>query len=234
VVLRGALNTNSPPGRVADRRLFLFSAIAISAIIFAGFAHSYYLKAWLGSRVLTAILHVHGLIMTAWIVLFLTQTLLVANHRTSLHRKLGMLGAVLTGSVLAIGSLIVFKAIYRRYPEAGAAQASQLFVAYDGLNLLVFTGLVCTALYLRWRSDVHKRLMLIATVSLLPPAMGRIIEQLAKAEAPMVILALMIACVVACLVFDTLKNRRLHPALGWSGALLIASSALTYFTQIRS
>jgi len=172
--------------------------------------------------------------MTAWIVLFLTQTLLVANHRITLHRKLGMLGAVLSGLVLSIGSLVVFKAIYRRYPEADAAQASQLFVAYDGLNLLVFAGLVWTALCLRWRSDVHKRLMLMATVSLLPPAIGRIIEQLAKAESPITILASMIACVITCIVFDTLKNRRLHPALGWSGALLIATSALTYFTQIRT
>jgi hypothetical protein len=63
-------------------RTYFLSALIISAIMFVGFAKNYYLRTWIGTRPITAIVHVHGLVMTAWILLFLTQTLLVARRRT--------------------------------------------------------------------------------------------------------------------------------------------------------
>jgi hypothetical protein len=42
--------------------------------------------------------------MTAWLVLFFVQVRLVAVHRTDLHRGLGVVGAVLAGLVLVVGT----------------------------------------------------------------------------------------------------------------------------------
>ncbi len=72
------------------RSIYFGAAIAIAAIMFAGFARNYYLRAWIGTRVITFMVHVHGFVMTAWVVMFVTQTLLIAKHRIDLHRKLGM------------------------------------------------------------------------------------------------------------------------------------------------
>jgi hypothetical protein len=79
----------APQSRAAERLFFIASAAVISALCFAGFARSYYLRAWLGKRALAPILHLHGLVMTAWIGLFAIQIMLVAKHRTRLrHRRL--------------------------------------------------------------------------------------------------------------------------------------------------
>jgi tetratricopeptide (TPR) repeat protein len=84
------LNRVSPATRVGERRFFIASAIAILLLFFAGFARSYYPRAWLSTRVLAPILHLHGLIMSAWIALFIVQIALVSRYRIRLHRRLGL------------------------------------------------------------------------------------------------------------------------------------------------
>ena len=80
-----------------SRRSWFYSAMgfAIAIIVAVGFARTYYLKAWLHPRPLTLRLHLHGLMLTSWIVLFLVQTGLIAASRITAHRRLGLAGAAL-------------------------------------------------------------------------------------------------------------------------------------------
>ncbi|HEV2617498.1 MAG TPA: hypothetical protein VGU63_12910 [Candidatus Acidoferrales bacterium] len=80
---------------VVDRRFYTWVAVAAALVVFAGFARTYYLKEFFGTRSLALLLHVHGLVMTLWFLLFLVQVRLVAAHRTDLHRRLGVFGALL-------------------------------------------------------------------------------------------------------------------------------------------
>jgi hypothetical protein len=112
--------------------------------------------------------HVHGLVMTAWILLFLTQTLLIAKRRTDLHRKLGVAGAFLAIIVVVLGIYTIAGSILRRHPGTSVGSFALTFVAFDGLSLLLFGGLVVSALRVRSRPHAHKRLMLMAVVALLP------------------------------------------------------------------
>src|SRR6266540_6354206 len=81
--------------RSHDRRFFTGMAIAAALTVFIGFAPTYYLSGTFGGRPLTTLVHIHGAIATAWILLFLTQTSLIAATRTDLHRRLGVAGALL-------------------------------------------------------------------------------------------------------------------------------------------
>jgi len=63
---------------------YTWVAVGAALIVFAGFARTYYLKELSGTRSLLLLLHVHGLVMTLWFVLFLAQVRLVATHRTDL------------------------------------------------------------------------------------------------------------------------------------------------------
>lgn len=224
-----------PVTRFAERRFFIGSAIVIAALCFAGFARSYYLRAWLGKRALAPVLHLHGMIMTAWIVLFTVQIVFIAKHRIQLHRKLGVLGALLAALVVGLGAFIVVRDVGRQSPNATTASFWTLFAAFDGINLILFGGLVFAAVWMRRRSDVHKRLMLLAALSLLPPALGRIAIQFVPDERePITKLALLAGCVVLVVLIDTLRNRRLHPAFGWGIALLLSLNYATYLAQISS
>jgi len=225
------LNTEQS-ARNETRQLFLASALAIAAIMFLGFAKNYYLRAWLGTRAISPMVHVHGMVMTAWVVLFLTQTLLVARRRTDLHRRLGIGGAFLAIVVVALGAYTIHNSILRHHLAGSAELYALTFVAFDGLSLLLFGGLIFVALRLRSRPPIHKRLMLMATISLLPPAYGRAVAYLMHRHVQILVLALMALSVLVCVSIDTLRHRRLHPAFGWGGGLVLISNLLTYLAQI--
>lgn len=217
----------------ANRRVFsyLLSALIIAAIMFVGFAKNYYLRTWIGTRPITRMVHVHGLVMTAWILLFLTQTALISKRRTDLHRKLGVAGAFLAVIVVALGIYTIANSILRQQSNADLHLFALLYVAFDGLSLLLFGGLVIAALRLRRKPQVHKRLMLMALVCLLPPAFGRLVAYFTLSGVSAIVLGLMCATVFSCVAIDAFRHRRLNPALVWGGALIIAVNVLTYVAQ---
>ena len=62
-------------------------------IVFVGFAPTYYLRAFYHADPLPSVFRIHGLVFTAWVVLFVVQTALVSARRTDIHRRLGVVGA---------------------------------------------------------------------------------------------------------------------------------------------
>src|SRR6185503_10787626 len=97
-----------PVASIDKRRERLFytgMAAAILLTVFAGFSRTYYLRPVFQTDRLIPLLHVHGLIFTSWIVLFLIQTSLVAAKRTRTHMSLGIAGGVLAALMIVIGTL---------------------------------------------------------------------------------------------------------------------------------
>jgi hypothetical protein len=146
--------------RGSERRLYTWAAIAIVLIVLTGFARSYYLKGFFGTPALPGgLVHLHGLVMTSWVVLFVVQVRLIASHRTPLHRRLGVLGAFLAPVVVVVGFLTAVGAARR---GASPGPPALVFLSIPLGDLVVFTTLVATALFLRRRSEIHKRLMLLS------------------------------------------------------------------------
>ena len=77
-----------------DRRFYTWVAIAIPIIVLLGFARTYYLKGFFAGPELPALVHLHGVVMTVWVALFIIQVRLVASRRTNIHRRLGVLSGV--------------------------------------------------------------------------------------------------------------------------------------------
>ena len=217
-----------------SQRLYAGAAVGVAALVFAGFAPSYYLRAFFNSRHLTPLAHVHGVLMTGWIVLFATQAILVRKGCVALHRRLGICGAALAAAIVPVGSLTVAAAIRRRFPGVDLARFARIFVEFDGLSLSVFGALVLAAVLWRARADVHKRVMLCATVALLPPAVGRIAEHLAPASDWNLAIAAIVtsAFVLVCALADTLRNGRVHVAMAWGAASVLGANLLTRLAQL--
>jgi hypothetical protein len=208
-----------------DRRMYIWFAVVMPVIVLAGFARSYYLKGFFGFPALPSLLvHLHGIVMTSWVVLFVTQVTLVATGRTKTHQRLGMSGAVLAALIVIVGVLTAIAGAARgATPGPPALQ----FLAVPLFDMLAFATLVGTALYFRRRRlDIHKRLMLLAAVNLLAPAIARIPLHFIETGGPLAFFGLTDLCLLACLGFDTIKNRRLHPAFLWGTLLIIASQPL--------
>ncbi len=215
-------------------RLYSYAALAVAALVFAGFARSYYLRVLFHVRAIAPLVHVHGILMSAWIALFVTQALLIARHRPDLHRRLGVAGAALAPLIVVIGSLTVTAAIHRRFPAVGPLRFGRIFVEFDGLSLWSFGALALAAVLWRSRPDVHKRLMLSATVVLLPPAVGRIAEHLLSGGDWNLLIAAATTSVFAlvCALVDTLRLGRLQPAMAWGTACVLAANLLTQLAQV--
>jgi hypothetical protein len=204
---------------------FLWAALTCSFIALIGFGRTYYLKALFETPPLPTLLHLHGAIMSSWCLLFGAQTYLVTTHRVHLHRHLGSFGAVLALAVVVVGAYATVEATAREVRDHVVHQFHFLF-GLNLVNLLIFAILVVMALALRVRPDFHKRLMLLATVTMLAPAIARIVLLFTHVAA-----AQFLAfdfCILACAAVDTAVHRRLHPAFGWGAAFVLASFHLTY------
>src|SRR6185369_12531279 len=140
------------PARVNDRRLYIFAAILTPLIVLAGFARTYYLKPFFSTPDLPGrIVHLHGIVMTAWVALFIAQVSLVATRRTKIHMRLGVFGAVLAALVVAVG---VLTALYAAARGATPGPPALQFLVIPLGDMLVFAILIGTALYFRRRLDI--------------------------------------------------------------------------------
>ena len=195
----------------AERPLYTAAALVGAFVVFAGFAPTYYLNSFFGAADLTTLKHVHGVVMTAWFVLFFVQARLAATGRIAIHRRLGVAGVVLAALVVATGTTVAIAAA-----KAGSAPVAGIsplvFMVLPLGEMVAFALLFAAAVALRRRSDYHKRLMLLASLAILAPAFGRFPTDALGLSGPPVFFALTDLVVLACIAYDTAKNRRLHPA----------------------
>jgi hypothetical protein len=205
-----------------QRWFYVTAALFAAAVIFAGFAPTFYLKAFFGSPELSTLKLVHGVVFSGWLVLFVTQTWLVASDRRGIHRRLGVAGALLVVAMSIVGYLLAVDTGRRGFtPDSHVTPLG--FMAIPLFDLGVFVALVACALLLRGRSDWHKRLMLLATLSLLPPAIARIAIQFPPAPVLPIAFGGTALIVLAAIIIDRLAQRRLHPAMLWGGLFVIVS-----------
>lgn len=204
----------------ADRRFYVVAALVALLLVLTGFARTYYLKGYFSAPALTLLQHVHGVIMTTWFLLFVVQTWLVATRRVAAHRRLGVFGAVLAGLVVVVGVAI---AIHGARRGASPGPPPLVFLAVPLGDVAVFAALVGTALWLRSSRETHRRLMLVATLSILPAAVGRLPITPMN---PLVFFGIPDLCILVALAYDTWRHRRLHPAFLWGAIVVIASHPL--------
>jgi hypothetical protein len=225
-------------------RLFLVASLSMIAIVLIGFGPTLYLRALfdpppdaLRAIVLTeggaavdtqlpASVYVHGVVMTAWFVLLAVQAWLVAAGRTGVHRRLGVAGAVL--AVLVVGTGVDLSLSFPSRIAASGLENSanaNLAIWLNLGGLFAFSVLVGAALYLRARSAIHKRLMLVASIGMIDPALGRISAWPVLAEMSRVVAVLVanlpLLALLAMLIVHDIKTRR-RPHLATVLAILFA------------
>jgi hypothetical protein len=224
----GKQSTSASAVIVSKRRERLFytgMAVAFMLTVFAGFARTYYLRPYFGTPSLTPLLHLHGVVFTSWLLLLLTQTALVAANRTGVHRRLGMAGAVIAVVMVIVGTATAI--IRAKVVEVPAGAPSPLvFLTIPLGDMLVFASLVGAGFYFRRRGDIHKRLMLLATISILPAATARLPFAFIQQVGPLAFFGLADLFIVACLIYDLVARRRVHRATAWGGLLIVVSHPL--------
>jgi len=163
-----------PKARLSfEHRFFLAVAVLFPLITVIGFAPSYYLKAAFNSPPLPSLLvHLHGLTMSLWIVLFVVQSVLISAKQIRLHMTLGLLGIAVAAAVVVLGWMTGYAAASRGSAFPGYTPAEFFLVPVFGL--IKFSIIFTAAIYFRKNAASHKRLMLLTVLVLLDPSIGRL------------------------------------------------------------
>jgi len=156
-----------------EHRFFLTVAVLFPLITFIGFAPSYYLKTVFNSRPIpSTLVHVHGLVMSLWIILFSVQAYLISSKRIKLHMTLGMSSIVLAAVMIVTGMMTAVAAGARGGGFPGYPPL--VFMNVPLVGVFVFAVLFGAALYYRKNAANHKRLMLVTVLVFLSPSISRL------------------------------------------------------------
>ena len=216
--------------RGRDRTFFTTAAVANAVIIAAGFGYSTYARLYLGDPrfggpTLATLVRLHAAVSTAWTVLLIVQTRLIAASRVGLHRRLGIAGAAIAVAIVGFGWVVAVSALKRAVgagalPETLARQI--LILSFQ--ELTVFAILVSAALWLRKKGGFHKRLILLGTVALLPAATTRPFD-VGSVPGTLMMFGLVETMFVAALwLHDRRMSGQIHPATIWGGGLLVITA----------
>jgi Ni/Fe-hydrogenase subunit HybB-like protein len=164
----------------------------------------------------------HGLVMFAWVGLFLTQVALIVCHRPLWHRRLGVIGMAVALLVVGLGVPTSITAARLGGDHLPAGLTPPQFLASALTSLAAFALLAGSGLALRRRPAFHKRLMLLSNIPPLIAVFARLIFFL---HLNVGITTLRNLLLLAFIVIDTMRTRRLHPALAGGSAFLVAADA---------
>ena len=208
------------------RHFFEAMACVIAVVVFAGFAPTFYLSSALNGPALTPMAQIHGVVFTLWIVLLLVQTRLAAVGWIVSHRRFGVLGAALAVAMTVVGVATGIAAAARGHAPGGGDPRSFLIIPLSGIA--VFAATVAFAIAMRRRTDVHKRLMMIANISLLDPAIARLPLAIMVVH-PLVSFGLACLLGVAVAIYDLVTLGRVHGATLIALPLTAASQPLALY-----
>ena len=209
--------------RPGQRWFWLTGALFAALVVFVGFSPTFYLRNLFGTPQLSTLKLVHGTVFSAWVLLFVVQTWLVATNRRDIHRVLGAFGALLLVAMCVVGYRMAIESGRSGFTPDPAKVSALSFMAVPLFDLGVFALLVSVALVLRARSDWHKRLMLVATLSLLPPAIARVALQFPPLPVLPIAFGGTALVIVAAMGLDRATLHRLHPATLWGSLFVILS-----------
>lgn len=206
-----------------DRWFYTGMTIAMTFTVFAGFAPSFYLrKAGFDGPPLTPFVLLHAAMMTAWMLGGVLQTTLIAARNAPLHRTFGWLFTALALAIVITGPQVGIAAIKRGAIPPGLTP-EQFFV-------LPMAGAVMFAIFVTlgvlWRNDAqtHKRLMLLATISIMDAAIARMPGMFDLG--PIAFFAGADAFIVAGVLWDLVSRRRVHPVWIYGGLAIAISQVL--------
>lgn len=167
-------STAGVPGlpRAVDRPHGFFFAMALvfAAIAFAGFARTYLIPVATGRFGGPALVQVHALLFFGWTILWALQVRLAASGRRDLHRAMGLAAISLATAMLCTSVFLVARTLNVNI----ALPDARLVALLPLTQILMFAGFFAAGVVNLRKPEVHRRLMLLATVSLLNAPAARI------------------------------------------------------------
>lgn len=214
-----------------DRRFHVAAAVAAAILTFVGFSPTFFARP-ASLPALPTLVTLHGVIFSGWLVAYGLQSALITVRRRDLHRALGYWFVGLGASMVVLGVITAVESV-RRGAGAGLVDDPRVFMVIPFFDFVLFAGFLGAGYLWRHSPETHKRLMLLATIDLIGPAMARMAQQssrpLFSEHFPMWAFAGMMLFIAVGCVYDMATRRRVHPAYLWGAAILTASGPIRFW-----
>src|SRR4051794_22046301 len=216
--------------KASERKFYSRMAIFMVALVFIGFAPSFYLRNLVPSYprpnpTLPPAVLFHGLMFTLWMALLVIQTQLVSTRRVETHMKLGKAAMLVA---IALIPVMYLTAVWGVARESHPPFTDSLnWTAIPLAVIPAFAFLIYEAWRRRREAQWHKRLMLSATIlfvagrgfsrtPLAPPIFWGFTAQL---------LFGIVLLFVPLFVWDRRTQGKVHAAT-WTGFLVALAAAI--------
>ena len=154
-------------------RYFYFSmALACAAVAFLGFAPTFFLPLAAGKFSAPPSIHVHGIVFFSWSLYFVYQAWLPASGQVARHRSVGIIGVSLATAMTIFG-FTAGVTMMKQSAAVGQTAGGIAFAIVPWTGILFFAVVFAIGIAMVRRPDMHKRLMLLAGISILDAAVAR-------------------------------------------------------------
>lgn len=206
-----------------EEYFYLAMSLLFAAIVIAGFSRTVNQNLFHAAIPRPLLLWVHGAAFSGWIAFYILQSALVRSHNVKLHRKLGWIGAGLGAIMAPLGVTIAI--IMAHFDDVQLHQTDPAFLSIPFYDMLAFAVMVGLAIAWRRKPELHRRLLFLATCSLLDAPFARwdfIFYHY--------LFFVCLDCVALLgVVRDLVVNRSVHAVYRYALPLMIASQALSVY-----
>jgi len=203
---------------------FRMMALIMLAIVIAGFGALQIFQPQ-NAQPIEGVLAVHAAVFLGWYVLFVAQTHLISIGNRKLHQSLGLGSVILMLGVVVLGYLVT-RGAYARADWSIAGFSPGSSAAFPTIDVLLFVLFYVSGFWNRRNPIAHKRLMLLAGMIMLDPAVARLIP--AIGAPPPLIMVVELGLVISLMIYDYRKIGRVHWA-SWMGLVALIFSTVTKF-----
>jgi hypothetical protein len=238
--LQPAVSIGGRQVHFGPRRFYVGLSAACLALAVVGFMPTYWLQLAPGTFDGPPLVHLHAWLFSAWPLYLLMQTLLAARGQVARHRAWGLLGVSLATAMVIVGIAVANGVLVSRL-EDGYGDRARAFHIVSMSMMVLFAAFVAAALACVSRPETHKRLMILATITILPPAMARLFFAVSVGIGPglrpsggpprtvdSVLMSALVAdlLILAAIAYDVRTRGRPHAAYVIGGTIVLAVQVL--------
>jgi hypothetical protein len=170
-----AVAARVPVSRERVERVFYLLAGCLLLVVVAMGFQKFYLhgRSSTGGPVtqqIVPLVFLHGALMSAWIIAFVVQSSLIVRGKRKLHMFLGVAGAVLAASLVIVGVTTAIASVHYNPDGYKDLWSARRFLSFMLTNILGFGILAAIGLKFRRRPEIHRPMMLLATLFVAAPA----------------------------------------------------------------
>jgi len=194
---------------VSTHRFYIGISVLVAVIAAMGFWRTYFGPLLAGTVDAPTVIHFHAAVFSGWVALFAVQVLFAATGQIALHRRLGEVGIWYGVALIVVGLFTAFSQFADRV-EAGRIEEAQTRLLGPLTDMIVFPIFFGAAVWYRRNSEVHKRLMLVATTTLLVAAAMRM-SFLGEPLPRPTRIVIWFSPILLGIAYDLIAKRLVHP-----------------------